>query len=288
MEYIVKVRPQNVIYQRITPQSSNKVEHTNFECLAKQLNKKDKIPNYWIYSSAISVIILMVLILIYDVNSPQVLSSLILFIFFNIGIYFFTTLRKKISLIYSFLDEQSAENYLDQLNGIKNITKSKKKWFVTSNLLDPTPKYTSIARYCLTYKKLKIRRIKSTTSLRCNLDFYTIKSNKNLFIFLPDQLLVKTVDGYISKPYTDLITKLVFYRRIEKLKNIPKDTQILAPVYYEHLEKHLKKKFRKTDKLFLVQYRMRTLQLRHTNIYEQLIFSSLKGTGFMRYGLSEK
>lgn len=95
MEYIVKVRPQNVIYQRITPQSSNKVEHTNFECLAKQLNKKDKIPNYWIYSSAISVIILMVLILIYDVNSPQVLSSLILFIFFNIGIYFFTTLRKK-------------------------------------------------------------------------------------------------------------------------------------------------------------------------------------------------
>lgn len=271
MEYIVNVRLKNTTYHKIESQPSGNTEHDNFKDLADQLNKKEKEPKYWVYSSIVSVIVLLSFIASYNFNPSEVTLSFILIIIFNISIYFFTIVRKQISLIYNFSDQKSLEDYLNRFDAIERLTKSNKKWFITSNLLDPTPRYTSVARYLLTYKKLKIRRRTSGS----NLAFYTIKANKNLFIFLPDQLLIKTPDGYISKSYADFITRVFSHRRVEKLRNIPKDTPIVAPIYYERLEKHLKKKFKKRDKLLLVQYRMITFQIKNTNIYEQLLFSTL-------------
>lgn len=275
MKYCIDVIEQQYhSYQKITTsQSSILTAKTSIEDLINQLNSHFFSLKYRLYSFSASILAI--------IFSNIWLSSTlnILFITFciclNLGIYLFICAKKQITLHYNFPDQEKLEDYLYLLDWIQNLTDTDKMWFVDSKLLDPNPKYSSITRYFLRYKPLKIKKRKAASYISVNIPFYTIKLNKNLLFFLPDQILVKTPNSYISKSYADIKTSVVYYRRIESLKKIPNDTQILAPIKYNNLEPAIKKKFKKKDQLFLVQYRMITLQLANTCIYEQMIFSRL-------------
>ena len=277
MKYVIDLQPKAIHYTKV-----NSSQAITANDIASKLNEKGNLFKYqrYYWSGSIGLI---GYIYYLNLGLIQTILSIGLVLLFTACLYLYVT-NKNIELVYKISDRTVLESYIDLQEAIENLTKTEKMWFVDSDMFDPNPKYPSISRYLVKYRNLKICKRKRFKDLSSNLDFYTIKANKNTFIFLPDFLLVKTPKGYISKNYKALKIMPIFYRRVEKLANIPSDTRVMYPLQYKFLPPEIQKEFKKTDELYWIQYRILTFYIVSENIYEQLVFSGRMKEGFFSLG----